>query len=166
MDSCLSLLADYADAEFGGESYDGASLMATLSSLDAERAAAESSFEGYSAWSVALHLAYCKWLVAKALLGGSGELGPYPYPKGEGGFAEPVDAGPEAWTGFLEYLPRIHALAMRALRSSGEEILGREMPEWKIPLGKAAVWLCGHDAYHTAQIRSMGVPGLRAKRVY
>jgi hypothetical protein len=163
----FDLLADLADAEFDGESYNGKSLIATLSALDAERAVANTTFEGYSAWAVASHLAYCKWVVAKSLLGkGSEELGAYPYTQENGGFGDPPEASVEAWALFIAYLRRLHAVAMRAIRERGDELFDRELPEWKIPIGKAAVWLCGHDGYHTAQIRSMGVPGLKRDRVY
>jgi hypothetical protein len=161
-------LADLADAEFDGESYNGKSLIATLSRLDAAAAAADSSFEGYSAWSVALHVAYCKWLVAKALLdeAGKADLGPYPWPVGEGGFAQPEDRSQAAWEAFLAWLSRTHRIAMKAMRAGAEADFNKELPEWGIPVGKAAIWLCSHDSYHTAQIRNMGVPGIKGKRVY
>ncbi len=164
----MDLLADNADADFGGESYNGKSLMATLGGLGAAQAAADSSHEGYSAWSVALHLAYCKWVVAKALLGeeGKGELGPYPYPQGSGGFCAPPDASPEAWSGLLGYPRRVHLLAIGAIRCAGEPDLEREVAEWKEPLENTVAWLCGHDGYHTAQIRNMGVASFREKRAY
>jgi hypothetical protein len=168
MESSLKYMADYADDEFDGRSYDGPSLMATLSCLDAAQAASESTFEGYSAWSVALHLAYCKWLLADGMLDEAGRsaLGPYPWPRGESGFARPADSGAEAWAAVLAYLPRAHGAAMAAIRGLAPADLEREFEAWKIPLGKAVAWLCGHDAYHAAQIRSMGIPGLRGKRMY
>jgi len=165
----LGALADLADSEFDGESYNGASLMATLGKIDAAAAASDSTFEGYSAWSVVLHVAWCKWVVARALLGeaAAAVLGPYPWPEGKGGFLEPADPSPAAWAEVLAYLPRLHAMTMKAMREADAAILSREVPEWKIPLGKAAAWLCSHDTYHTAQIRSMGVPGIGpSHRVY
>lgn len=165
----LGALADLADAEFGGDSYNGASLMATLGKLDAASASADSTFEGYSAWSVALHVAWCKWVVAKALLGEAADasLGPYPWPEGKGGFLEPSDSSPAAWTELQVFLQRVHETVMKALREADAVSLAREVPEWKIPLDKAAAWLCTHDTYHTAQIRNMGVPGIGpSHRVY
>jgi hypothetical protein len=168
MSGTFDLLADYADAQFDGESYDGASLMATLDSLDATRAAADSSHEGYSAWSVVLHLAYCKHVVARSIASAAGgdELAAYPYPEGIGGFYAPLDASEAGWAECRAYLRRIHRIAMLAIREQAAELTDRIIPEWKIPVDKAVVWLCGHDTYHTAQIRNMGVPGLKAKRVY
>jgi len=168
----IDLLADYADAEFDGESCNGASLMGTLRALDAAQAAAESTFEGYSAWSVALHVAYCKWAVAKGMLDDAdraalaAELGPYPHPIGAGGFAAPLDSSAEAWEACLAYLARVHGVAMRVVREADDAEVEREFALWKMPMGKAIVWLCGHDSYHTAQIRSMGLPGLCGKRAF
>jgi hypothetical protein len=168
MGTSFDLLADLADAEFDGESYNGKSLMATLSELDAKAAAAPSDYEGYSAWSVALHVAYCKWIVAKALLdeAGKSRLGPYPYPAGNGGFAEAPEPSQDAWVGLLAYLRVVHGEAIGAMRECGEKRFDRELPEWGIPAGKAAVWLCSHDSYHTAQIRNMGIPAYKSKRAY
>jgi hypothetical protein len=168
MKTRFDFMLDYADAEFDGQSYNGSSLMATLSSLDRERAAADSSFEGYSAWSVGMHVARCKYLVAASFLGEAGraELGPYPYPVGKVDFCAPPDASAEAWEAFLAYLRRVHSIVMRSIRESSDEDFERTMPEWGIPNGRAAAWLLTHDSYHNAQIRSMGVPGLKAARVY
>jgi hypothetical protein len=168
MKARFDFMLDYAEAEFDGQSYNGSSLIATLSSLGSERAAAESSFEGYSAWSVGLHVARCKWLVAKSFLDepGRAELGPYPYPVGKADFCAPPETSAEAWEAFLAYLKRVHAVAMRAIRESGDEAFERTMPEWGIPNGRAAAWLLTHDSYHNAQIRSMGVPALKSPRAY
>lgn len=165
----LGALADLADSEFDGTSYNGSSLLATLGRIDAAGASADSTFEGYSAWSVVLHVAWCKWVVARSLLGDAADavLGPYPWPEGKGGFLEPSDPSPAAWAELLAYLSKVHAIAMKALREADAAALAREVPEWKIPLDKAAAWLCSHDTYHTAQIRNMGVPGLGpSHRVY
>jgi hypothetical protein len=164
----MAFMADYADDEFDGRSYNGASLMATLMVLDAGAAAEDSSYEGYSAWSVALHVAECKHIVARSLLGDSGRLalGPYPYPTAKGGFVAPPDSSSSAWAGLLAYLETVHHSLAAAIRACGDEELGREMPEWKIPNAKAIAWVCGHDSYHTAQIRNMGLPAFREKRAY
>ena len=114
---------------------------------------------------MALHVAYCKWWSASELLDAAGrsELGPYPYPPGEGGFLSPAEASEAAWAALKDYLVRVHRLTMRAIR---EAALEGELRAWKIPMRKAAVWLCGHDSYHTAQIRSMELAALKGKRAY
>ncbi len=159
-------LADLADAEFFGESYNGKSLMATLAKISASDSASNSTYEGYSAWSVVLHLAWCKWLVRGAFLDEGAKAEPYPYPVGKGGFAEPIDKGEEAWKACIAYFESLHRETMKAIRLHAADRYDETMEAWGIPKGKAAVWLCSHDTYHTAQIRNMGVPGFKAKRAY
>ena len=70
--------------------------MASLSELDAEAAVWPRTTKAIAYWLVALRVAYCKWMVARALLDeeGKSKLGPYPYPAGNGGFAKrPSGAG-------------------------------------------------------------------------
>ena len=107
-------------------------------------------------------------MVAEELIDGTGraELGPYPYDKGEGGFVMSPDTSEEAWDSFKAYLVRVHRATMRAIREAPAAVLDGELKAWKIPMGRALVWLCGHDSYHTAQIRNMGLASLRGTRIY
>ena len=61
MSKNISFFFDYADGEFDGESFNGPSLMATLDCLTAQTAASTEPREGYSPWSVAIHVAYHKY---------------------------------------------------------------------------------------------------------
>lgn len=169
MNSAYFCLADLAETEFRGESYNGRSLMQSLSQLDARAAAAESSFEGYSAWSVALHVGWCTWVVVKSLLGPEERaiLGSWPWPEGEGGFVRLADQGVASWQGTLEALVRVHEASLAAIRTAPEAAFEGRVEEWDIPVAKAVAWLGCHYSYHNAQIRNMGVPGLGpAQRVY
>lgn len=76
----------------------------------------------------------------------------------------PAEPGEAAWADVREYTRRIHRLAMGALRDASGDRLAEIMPNWEISFMRAGAWLCGHDSYHTAQIRSMGVPGLKEAR--
>ncbi|TFG83915.1 MAG: hypothetical protein E4H20_04425, partial [Spirochaetales bacterium] len=90
----IALLLDYADDEFDGASFNGPSLMKTLDSLSAENAADRNTFEGYSAWDVAMHCLYYKYFIASEF-GKAGPLEPYPYEKGN--FTDPGDTSTTAW---------------------------------------------------------------------
>lgn len=160
MDRSLALLLDLADAEFDGESFNGPSFMKTLESLTPEQAASGGTYEGYSAWEVAHHVAYYKYYIARAL-GAADDIEPYPLPKGKSGFAPPLEATEAAYKELLGYLRRAHRCATEAIRGADPAKLVETMPKWDIPFAKAAAWLCTHDTYHAAQIRSMGVPGLK-----
>lgn len=160
MDKFPQALIDLADAEFDGESFNGPPLMKTLDGLSPEQAAWKETWEGYSAWEVALHVAYYKFYIARALAG-EGRTGPYPFEKGSFGFWMPSEPTEAAWKEVRAYLRKSHKLAMEAIGAASGAKLGEIMPKWEIPFAKAATWLCTHDTYHTAQIRSMGVPGLK-----
>lgn len=45
-----------------------------------------------------------------------------------------------------------------------DDVLEAEMPSWKKPWKRVVAWYVTHDAFHGAQIRSMGLPSLREKR--
>jgi uncharacterized damage-inducible protein DinB len=158
MDKYLALFADMADAEFGGDSFNGPSLMATLEALSPEMAAYDRTHEGYSAWEIALHLAYYKHFIAKAFDPG---IEPYPLPKGPAGFGAVQAPTAAAWREVLDYLRAIHARVMQLIRTASEAKFDEPTPRWEVPIGKAVAWLFGHDTYHTAQLRNMGVPGLK-----
>jgi hypothetical protein len=161
MDARLALLLDYADAEFDGESLNGPSFMKTLEALGPEAASWQATHEGYSAWEVALHVAYFKHVLYRALVP---DPLPYPLPKGPSGFARPAELTAEAWRVTLAAIRALHARTMDAARAAAPALLEEEMPKWGLPKLKALVWLCGHDSYHSAQLRSMGVPGLKEPR--
>jgi hypothetical protein len=157
MDIRLESMLGMADKEFDGESFNGASLMATLDSLTAEQAASEATFEGYSAWEVAIHCAWYKHFIAVSL-----GAEPEPYPYAEKNFAPiPSPADDEAWKATRAVLRRSHHEVMKTIRAASSEKLDTSFAEWGVPFREAIAWLCTHDICHNAQIRSMGVPGLR-----
>ena len=157
---CLEYFLDAIDAEFFGKSWNGPSLTATLDRLSAAEAARDDTWEGYSAWSVALHCAKCKRVVAVDL---GAEAPAWPYPE-EAWFPAPPEPSPEAWERDRELLRVMHDLSMGALRALPEARLADEMPSWKRPWGQVIAWLVTHDAFHGAQIRSMGLRTFKEKR--
>jgi hypothetical protein len=170
-----ALALDYADAEFNGRSFNGKSFMATLRSLDAAAAAGTATWEGYCAWETLIHVAYCKYLIATELeevlppgkrTGRIGELEPYPWAKTLEVFAPPpAETSPAAWSRDLDYLERVHEVCMAVIRRATPAELGSTMPSWGIPFGQALAWFLSHDAYHAAQLRNMGVPGLKDRKI-
>ena len=161
MSTYHSNLIAYADAQFDGASYDGPSFMKTLENLSADTAASMETHEGYSAWEVALHVLYYKYYFIKAM-GAAATVEPYPYP--EGHFVSPPELGQKEWSLLHSRLRAAHKASMDAVRTFPEERLDELVPGWGEPFGKGIVWLCGHDGYHAAQIRNMGVPGLKASK--
>lgn len=157
----LAMLVELADAEFDGESFNGPSLMATLEKLSPEAAASHDTFEGYSAWETAIHCLYFKYFIARSL-GAAGPVEPYPYEQES--FVRVEGADVEAWKKLDAYHRRVHNAVWTAIAGLDDARLDSTMPEWKIPYRAAIAWLATHDTYHAAQIRNMGVPGLRSPR--
>ncbi|MBL8966103.1 MAG: hypothetical protein JNG85_03780, partial [Spirochaetaceae bacterium] len=153
-------ILELIDAEFRGKSWNGLSFLPTLEKLTAKEAADGNTWEGYSAWEIALHCAMCKRIVAKDL----GLAVPdWPYPEGVW-FPAPADQGEASWARDKALLVELHEASMRALRGMDEAVLESEMPSWKAPWKQVLVWLTTHDSFHGAQIRSMGLPALREKK--
>ncbi len=150
-------MLDMADKEFDGESFNGPPLMATLDALSAEEARSEATYEGYSAWEIAVHCAFYKHVIAAAL-GATVEKFPYEE-KNFSAIPEPADDA--AWKSARALLRRSHHAVMGATRAASREALDAVWPEWDVPLREAVSWLCTHDTFHNAQIRSMGLPALR-----
>ncbi len=148
---------DYADLEFSGSPYNGPSLMKTLRSLSVAELTSKATYEGYSAWEVAVHVAIYKRKVGNWLGAAIPES-----PLATADFAPaPAGAGQREAEELFTYLELCHAESMKAARAASPELLERTVEEWKIPLGMALAWLLGHDAYHSAQIRNMGLPSFR-----
>jgi hypothetical protein len=162
MNARIELLANLADDEFDGDCFNGLSFMKTLSKLDASMAAYNDTYEGYSAWEIALHCAYYKYFLAKAL---GAPVEDYPFDKENYGFGASRPAGTEAaWAELLEYLPKAHKTAWDAAQALEADKLDEILPAWKVSFAKALSWLATHDTFHGAQIRSMGTPGFKSPK--
>ncbi len=160
MPDYFSYTLDDMDAEFNGKPWNGKSLMATLDKLSAAEAASGQTWEGYSAWEIALHCAKCKRIIAMDL----GVTVPaWPFSE-EGWFPTPAEPSEAAWAKDRALLAEYHEASMKALRNFPASKLDEEMPTWKSPWGTVLAWLATHDAFHGAQIRSMGLPSLKAKK--
>jgi hypothetical protein len=162
MDERLAAMLDMADKEFDGDTMNGPSFMETLRSLDAGSAASRDTYEGYSAWELAIHCAYYKYLISRAL-GAGAELEPYPYAKSN--FAPPPEPADEAaWKAAMEYLALAHRVCMDEIRAQTASKMDSVFADWKMSFRDAVSWLCTHDTYHNAQLRSMGVPGIKSPK--
>ena len=72
----LSMLIGLAEAEYHGGSFNGPNLVKTLASLTLDQATTTDTYEGYSVWSIVLHLMYWKYEMAKLL----GKAAPEDFP--------------------------------------------------------------------------------------
>lgn len=154
----LELVADLADREFRGRSFNGNSLMETVRGLSAVEAASTDSYEGYSAWTVLAHCVYYKYYLLR-FMGCSAPLEPYPWR--EDSFPGISDRGEGAWEAAMAYAVKVHESFIALLGEMDREGLGRTLPAWDCTVKDAVVWLASHDAVHNGQIRNMGIAKLR-----
>jgi len=153
-DDILGLMHD----EFVTGSYNAPALLETLASIDAETAFSEATWEGYSPAGIALHVMYYKFLLARSL----SPLFTETFRYAEGNFP-PVPGGSpkDVWKQILDDLLHYDTAYAGSLRSFPESRLEETMPEFGCSYRKAILWMITHDTYHNAQVRSMGVSGLR-----
>lgn len=148
-----------ADSEFAGPSYNGPSLIETLRSISAEEAVSTDTYEGYSAWGVALHVLNLKYKIGTQL---GADLPEYNY-EDKGWPALPAKPDQDSYEAMISDLIAFHDPIVAAFRDATPEKLEEPMPGWKIPLGSAFAWLVAHDTNHNTQIRNMGLPSLKEK---
>jgi hypothetical protein len=153
------LLVQMMDDAFDHKGWHGENLMGTLRSLTAEQAAAPSR-EGWTAWQVALHCAYWKWVTRRSLhVGGlPGAVGPFGRTPDDWPDL-PAARTSEAWERDLALLVDEHRRLRDAAAALGEEQLLVVQPGNRFPHARSLCSIAAHDAYHTGMIRNMGVPG-------
>ena len=161
-----NLILRALDEAYGNEeAWFGPNLRSTLAALSLDDLTCDETYEGYSAWELALHCAYWKWWARTHI---TKEKDAFPY--GLTDFTEPEKAGGmEAWKRDLAYLDEQHHLLKEALKALPEERLeepwfGPDGKPQKDNLARHLMGVAFHDAYHTAQIRSMGLKTLRDPR--
>lgn len=146
-----------ADAEFAGPSLNGPSLVETLRSLSAAEAASTDTYEGYTAWGVALHVLFFKYKIGAQL---GAKLPAYDHD--ENGWPSLPDETSEAnYKAMIDELEAFHRPTVEAFRAASAEKLEERFAPMKTSLGNAFAWLVAHDANHNAQIRNMGLASLK-----
>ena len=154
-------MLEETDAVFDGYSFNGPPLMKTLESFDAAKAAMNDTFEGYTAWGIALHVMYWKYEFAKMI----GDEMPEPFPYHAGNWpALPADGSAVAWQETLARLRKVNAVLRERIAALDTAKLDEIIPDWKVTVERGLMWVIGHDTYHTAQIRSMGIPGTEGEK--
>ena len=141
----------------------GPSLVPTLRKLSLDDLVYAGTYEGYTAWGVALHCAYWKYRVRKRLL----QLVP------EEPAAPRFARGPADWPALPQETSeanwRIDFNLLLAEHAALKDVIVRlPAATFVPPAGRARDGasrlihgIAAHDAYHTAQIRNMGLPNLR-----
>ncbi len=164
--SSRTLIIEALDEAYGNaETWYGPNLRPTLTSLTPEQLVDRRTFEGYTAWELAVHCAYWKWFVACRLTGGTDS-----FPYGQDDFPPlPSDTSERAWMDFLSWMDGRHERLKAATATLDEARLSSpwvnaEGEEQEGSVARMIMGVAFHDAYHTAQIRNMGLAGLAEKK--
>jgi len=157
----LKLVAELADREFRGHTFNGYSLMETVNSLRAEEAVSTDSYEGYSAWSILAHCVYYKFYLLR-FLGLSGAVEPYRW--NEDSFPVIPDQSEQAWEDARAYANEVHEAFLAMLQDLEARQFELKIPAWDCTVQEAILWLPAHDSIHNGQIRNMGIKSLRKPR--
>jgi hypothetical protein len=127
-------LVFYANQEFNGivyhgHAFNGKSLIATLESIKAKEAGSFDTYEGYTVSEITLHLAYCKYRVAREILGDD-KVESYPFPIGLEGFYDIEKIDDDKWNSIIEYLKSINVIVMSAIKEVDSSKLENRIKEW------------------------------------
>lgn len=157
----LLLIIDQTNREFRGHTFNGYSLMETLTKISAITAANTDTYEGYSAWDNLVHCVYFKFYLVRFL---KQEKPLLPFPWEEGSFPLIEDTSEDSWQNTLAYAELVHDRYILALQDLTEAELKLRIEPWDCTLEEAIIWIPTHDTYHVAQIRNMGLPEFQKKR--
>jgi uncharacterized damage-inducible protein DinB len=151
------MIVTLANQECLTGSWNGPALIETLRSISPEEAASTDTYEGYSAWSVALHVLQFKHVVATGL---GAEVPAYVYEKVD--FPSPPEnQSRAAWDTVINELEAVHKGLMDAVNTASEARLNELHEKWKVPVWESMMWSISHDTNHNGQIRNMGLASLR-----
>ncbi len=163
MDAKLRVLVNHLDSIFYGPGWHGPELFLTLRELTLEQVRWSDPREDLSAWKLALHCAYWKHVVTARL-----SSSPPPFSREPEDWPEPSAGNDqEAWETDLQFLVESHEALKRAVKALDPERLAEPYTgsEGADRMSNEALILsiAAHDAYHTAHIRNVGIPGFERR---
>jgi uncharacterized damage-inducible protein DinB len=148
-DLSIELLLDAIDEAFDSKSWHGTNLRGSLRSLGAEDAAWRPGPGRHSIQEIAVHAAYWKYAVRRALTGG--KRGSFPL-KGSNWFGR--DGADEAqWRADLNLLVEEHRQLRTAVLEFDPARLGDQTPKRTFTYAAVIRGVAAHDLYHAGQIQ-------------
>jgi hypothetical protein len=161
MKNTTELLLDIIDDAFDRIGWQGPmNLKNTIEQLTLEQLIYNKTTEGYCAWQIVLHCAYWKWVVAGLL----SDSTPADFPRAPKDFPTlPEEPNESDWKKDFNLLLEQHMLVRKAVLQFPEEKWFEitKPPHDPMTYIKRVYGLAAHDVYHTAQIRNMGIPGIK-----
>lgn len=159
MDPGITLYLHMLDSAFARDGWHGASLVPTLRKLSLEQLTDSNTYEGYSAWGIALHCAYWKYRARRRLIEiVLAEEAPKHFERSPADWPDlPVERTGETWKRDFDLLQNEHRLLKDVVARLTVEQLATPSPKTGEPIAGLVYGVAAHDAYHTAQIRNMGL---------
>ena len=156
----LEFLIEMMQIEFNGNSFNGPSLMKTLDLINPKQAISRETLEGFSVWGVTMHILYFKYLIMTMLKPDVKFEYPYELPSNMNYLPKPPSSlTEEEWKALKSNLIKTHEMLVQVLQEIPESKLDEMIVDWKCTFKPVLIWLSGHDLYHVAMIRNMGVKG-------
>ena len=123
--SAIAILLSLFDRAYDRRSWHGPNLRGSLRGISAAEAAWRPIGGGHSVWEIAVHAAYWKYIVLRALTGGKrGAFGR----RGSNWFALPPDPSEADWKADLALLEATHRTLRGAIRRVDARTLERPIP--------------------------------------
>ncbi len=148
--AAIGTLLAFFDRAYDRRSWHGPNLRGSLKGLSAREAAWRPGSERHNVWEIAVHAAYWKYVVLRALTGGKrGAFGR----KGSNWFVLPNDSSEMSWEADLALLHATHRALREAIRKVSPRDLDRSLPGKKTTRGELISGSAAHDLYHAGQIQ-------------
>jgi uncharacterized damage-inducible protein DinB len=146
----ITALLAFFDRAYDRRSWHGPNLRGSLRGLSARDAAWRPAAGRHNVWEIAVHAAYWKYVVLRALTGGKrGAFGR----KGSNWFVLPTDSSEKSWEADLALLDATHRALREAIRKTDPGGLDRRLPGKKTSRGELISGAAAHDFYHAGQIQ-------------
>ena len=148
--SAIAILLSLFDRAYDRRSWHGPNLRGSLRGISAQDAAWRPIGGAHSVWEIAVHAAYWKYIVLRALTGGKrGAFGR----RGSNWFALPSDPAEADWKADLALLEATHRALRGAIRRVDARTLERPIPGKKTSRAELISGVAAHDLYHAGQIQ-------------
>lgn len=144
-----TLLAAF-DQAYDRRSWHGTNLKGSLRGLSAAAAAWRPGAGRHNVWEIAVHAAYWKYAVLRALVGGKrGRFGL----RGSNWLPRPEERTADAWSGDLALLDATHRSLREAIAALDPRKLARPVPGRSTTRLALITGITAHDVYHAGQIQ-------------
>ncbi len=143
----IERIVDQLQRAFDGKAWHGPSVMALLSDVDADQAAARPLKERHTIWELVLHINAWRDKVRRVLGGEKMESLPE-----EEDWPPVDDTSEEGWIEAVEELKRVHDDLLEAVSGFSESRLDVTVPGASYSFYNMLHGLVQHDLYHAGQI--------------